>query len=370
MLCAVGVALLPDMRLRQISFFFLLIYLFALVYSLVLRLSLKLVKVDEPNRFWPGEWVKVRWFIKNYFVLPAPAVFVSDSVGGMEVLGRLSWNLNLGAFKTVVVEYKFRPRNRGRHLHGPLRLMTADPLGLFPFEKKLTLQREVIIYPSLRFETPSLPRPGVNGGLRAFNQFFHDMERIRGYRDYEPGDELRLVDPYLSARFFKPIVRLTEATRRRRLWVILETRQEAYPFKGRTVFWEAGINITAALLYRNWSQGQAAGIITTDLGGERSLAVPPSLNTKGYIAIFDELAVLPECEHTVIPQRALDLLAQYTRQGDVVAWVGPPPGEELEGFLEQLSKKRAEILRLILATERVRYHPDPSWKVYLMEGLG
>lgn len=356
--------------MRQISFYLFLVYLFSLIYSVTLQLALRLVAVEAPNRFWPGDWVRVRWFVRNAFLLPAPTVLLSDSVGGMEVVGRLSWNLSLGALKTQAMEYRFRPRNRGRHLHGPLVLQSADPLGLFPFQKQLTPQRSIIVYPPVRQEMPLLPRPGVSGGLRAFHALLQDNERVRGFRDYEEGDDLKQVDPFQSARFQKPIVRLTESTQRRRLWVFLETRQEAYPFKGQTVYWEAGINIASALLYRNWVQGQAGGLISTDLGGGRALAMPPSPNVRVFMEIFDELATLPECSQAVEVDLALDLLARQSRQSDVVAWVGPPPAEAVEHFLETLPRKRVEVVRLILATERVPYHPEPEWKVHLMEGLG
>ncbi len=369
MIWLLGVILLPDLRLRQISFYLFLVYLFSLVYSLALQLALRLVPVEAPNRFWPGEWVRVRWFLRNGFLLPAPAILMSDSVGGMEVVGRLSWNLSLGAFRTAAVEYRFRPRNRGRHLHGPLVLQSSDPLGLFPFQKQLTPQRNIIVYPTVRPQMPLLPRPGVNGGLRSFNPIFQDNERVRGYRDYEQGDDLRQVDPFQSARFHKVIVRLTESTQRRRLWVYLETRPQSYPFKGRSVYWEAGINIAAALLYRNWVQGQAGGLVSTDIGEGRALAMPPSPNVPVFMELFDELAVLPDCTRTVSPELALDLLARQSRQGDVVAWVGPPPAESIEHFLETLPRKRVAVVRLVLATERVPYHPEPEWTVHFMEGL-
>lgn len=370
MIWLLGVVLLPDLRLRQVSLFLFLVYLFALLYSLGLRLFLRLVPTVEPNRFWPGEWVRVRWFLRNGFVLPAPAVLLTDSAGGMEVLGRLSWNLRIGALRTVAVEYRFRPRSRGRHLHGPMVLQAADPFGLFPFQKRLTPQRPIIVYPNVRQSTPALPRPGASGGLRAPSRFFVERERVRGYRDYEPGDDLRTVDPFLSARFGYPIVRLTEGTLRRRLWVFLETRPEAYPFKGRSVYREAAVDYAAAVLYRNWAQGQASGLVTTALEGGGALALPPSANAAVVRTAFDELAVLPHCDQTLDVEQAREVLFRQARPTDVVTWIGPPPAEVEEGFLELLSRKRVEVVRLVLATERVAYQPDPSWTVYRLEGLG
>lgn len=352
------------------TFFLFCVYALALLYSLVLRLSLRVIPVSESRRHWPNEWIERRWYLTNAGPLPAPQVLVNDTAGGMETLGRLSWNLALWPWRTVVLDYRFRARSRGRHPMGPLTLRGADPLGLFPFLKTLAPQREVLIYPPLRSAIPPLPIPGLEGNLRQRSSWLEDPYRIRGYRPYESGDDLRRVDPFVSARFGQPMVRLTDSTRHRRVWVWLEVRPETYPYKGRTAYLESALSLAATVLYRTWSQAQPAGLVTTALAEGWALAATPAVRADHLLMLLEDLALWPAIERRVSAEAAQEALSRGARSGDVVVWIGPPPQPDQEEELQSVAWRRAVVVRLVLATERLVYRPDPSWIVHRLEALG
>jgi len=361
--------LIPDSNGRLVAFLLFSIYLFSLVYSLVLFVSIRVKGTNVALRVWPGEWVTARWFIRNLGFLPAPVLYLSDTAGGMEVLGSLTKSFGIGPRQTLVFEYKFRPRTRGLQFHGPMTMKFYDPLGLFPMTRPLTGRRSILVYPFLSFDFPPLKAPGANGGLRTRWSIMTDNDRIRGWKEYEAGDELRNLDPYLSARFSHPMIRLLESTLRRRLWVLIDWTKESYPFRGRSAFRENAVSLAAGLLYKNWSQGQAGGLVAIGASGLSLSRFPPAAGIEHLVNIMEVLAELQDTQILNSEEDQTTWLWSQLRHGDLLVSIGPPPTKQRESELFAARRRGIETVLIVLGTSRLFYGADSRLGVHLVEGL-
>ena len=114
---------------------------------------------------------------------------------------------------------------RGRQRLAGVRLTTRFPFGLFLKAGRVTLDREVLVYPAVRPISPESLLRLVGAGTSAVRRRGrgHDLYNLRAYR---PGDDPRLIHWRSSAKVESLLVREMEAETTEDTRVVLSGRGE------------------------------------------------------------------------------------------------------------------------------------------------
>ena len=199
-LAVITLLFVPYAPIQWASAFVILVVGGSWIYSETLRLNVGVVRAAGEIRMFRHEDAEVRLTVRNGGVLPVPMLLVSDSSGELYTRDDSAFVLSLPARSSRTLRYRLRAHYRGLYPLGPVRMRTADPLGLFPVVRELPVPGRVIVYPRHRHIT--LPRKlGVPvGGVRVETPLAADTTRYRSLRDYVAGDDTRHIGWKATAR--------------------------------------------------------------------------------------------------------------------------------------------------------------------------
>lgn len=302
-------------------FFYLLYTLFGILVlgRLWARRSLAAVTLQrhyEPRIFF-GETAQVRVEIANRSWLPVLWMRLHDTVpADLASSSGFRQVLSLSPRERLHLEYTVHGRRRGYYQLGPLVTLGGDLLGSASYENRQAAENPVIVYPRiLPLSDLGLPSQSPFGTLPSRQRLFEDPTRIRGVRDYQPGDSLRRMDWKTSARVGSLQVRRYEPAIALETAIFLNLDGEDYAPRHRRQATELGITIAASVAVHLIGQRQAVALATN---GHDPLAAP------GVAAL-----TLPLGKERAHLTHLLDLLAR----------VQVDPDREAMPFLDLLSRK-------------------------------
>jgi uncharacterized protein (DUF58 family) len=200
---------------------------------------LDLERVGTPTLVARGSTVEVR--LTASAAAPVPPVRVLDQFAAARVAVDLP---AVRPGRAVTVRYRVPAARRGAHQLGPILEERSDPLGLVVRTIEHSVVEEVVVHPVLhRLEVRTT---GVRERRDALllPRLSHDpLAEFRALRDYEPGDDPRLIHWASSARTGSLVVRDFLELRRATRAVILETLDSALP----AAAFEEAVEIAASL---------------------------------------------------------------------------------------------------------------------------
>jgi hypothetical protein len=138
--------------------------------------------------------------ISNSMSLPVSSVLVVDQLGGLISNGDERRSLSLGPGQSAFLPYPIRSHNRGSYSLGPITLQGSDPLGLFPWEKRIDLPGQVLVMPKIHLLADCFHYGSPTGDIKTNNPLHQDHSRVKSFHQYEPGDDPRTISWKLSAR--------------------------------------------------------------------------------------------------------------------------------------------------------------------------
>jgi len=351
----------------RVSFFFYLLYSMAGIYFLG-RLwasrALAAVNVErhhEPRMFF-GESMAVRLEVHNRGWLPVLWLRLSDTVP-FDVAGGPAFRrvLSLRPGERQRHEYRLLGRRRGYYRLGPLVSSGGDLLGTASFQRQAAADDWVIVYPRIvPLRDLGLPSQSPFGVLPSRQRLFEDPTRIRGVRDYQPGDSLRRLDWKTSARIGQLQVRRYEPAIALETAIFLNLSAAEYPQAHRHTATELGIVASASLAAHLAEKRQAVALVTNGRdplradppGGEDGTApaLPLRKGREHLMHVLDLLARVETVAETGAGA-AVPFLELLNRKSLALPWgstVVAITGQECEGMMETLLALRRRGLRILL----------------------
>ncbi|MDA1241116.1 MAG: DUF58 domain-containing protein [Chloroflexi bacterium] len=242
------------------------------------RLSLERVTYKRQlseHRAFVGESLDVTLTIANEKTLPVPWIELREALPrGMPASARttlgasssqlLTRSTSLAGNDRIEWPVTLRAVHRGYFRVGPGRIRSGDLFGFF--EREMTVGQPgdvVIVYPA----TYPLADLGLDsarpfGDLRGGNRVFEDPSRVIGIRDYQPGDAMRRIDWYATARVGRLQSRLYEPSRSQSLVIALNIPTFEYSWQGSDpVLLERGVAVAASVARWASEQGYAVGLV-------------------------------------------------------------------------------------------------------------
>jgi len=354
----------------RVNFFFYLLYSMAGIYFLG-RLwasrSLAAVKVErhhEPRMFY-GESLAVRLEVHNRGWLPVLWLRLSDTVP-FDLAGGPAFRrvLSLRPGERQQHEYRLLGRRRGYYRLGPLVSSGGDLLGTASFQRQAAADDWVIVYPRIvPLRDLGLPSQSPFGVLPSRLRLFEDPTRIRGVRDYQPGDSLRRLDWKTSARVGQLQVRRYEPAIALETAIFLNLSAAEYPQAHRHTATELGIVASASLAAHLAEKRQAVALVTNGRDPLRATspaggapALPLRKGREHLMHVLDLLARVEvvteaENENEAENEAAVPFLDLLNRKSLALPWgstVVAITSQEGEGLMETLLALRRRGLRILL----------------------
>jgi uncharacterized protein (DUF58 family) len=343
----------------RVDFFFYLLYTLAGIYILGrvwARRSLAAVVLErrhDQRVFW-GETFPVHVELRNRSWLPVLWLRLHDSVPA---------NLTPGAtFRQVIsllprerlrLSYRLVGRQRGYYRFGPLVTLGGDLLGSASYEHRSEHDDYVIVYPKIiALHDLGFPSQSPFGTLRSRERIFEDPTRIRGVRDYQPGDSLKRMDWKTSARVGSLQVRRYEPAIALETAVFLNLNEADYPLTLRRQATELGIIIAASVAVHLVEKRQAVGLFTNgrDPLAESTGTAPALPLRKGREHLMHLLQLLA-CVEVASGEESLPFLDLLSRKSLGLPWGSTLviiTAKEVEGLMDTLLTLRRRGLVVIL----------------------
>ncbi len=243
------------------------------------RLSLEQVfyrRTLSERRVFVGESVLATLIIENRKILPVPWLQLLETLPrGMPTKARtqpgggpgahiLERSTSLSANDKLEWPVTMTAQQRGYFRVGPTRLRSGDIFGFFEREEEVGRPVDgVVVYPY----TYTMPELGLDsarpfGEARGGNRIFEDPSRVIGVRDYMPGDPMKRIDWYATARTGRMQSRLYEPSREQSVVIALNIPTFEQTWHGSDpVLLERGVSVAASIARWAAEGGAALGLV-------------------------------------------------------------------------------------------------------------
>ncbi len=202
---------------------------------------LREVRVEQPGQDWAENGDPFRWVVPRL-------------KGGAE----------------AVTEFRLTPQLRGEHRLVGTRVICGAPFGLFTVYRELEASEPFLVYPKLEL-LPSRPRRSRLAGILTELSAPHkkgDSRTLRSLREYQPGDDLRLVHWKSSAKRGQAslLVREHQSPTHQMSLVVLANHGERD--ESTDPAFEKAVSLTASVLWSAHRAGTRSCLVYLDGEGE------------------------------------------------------------------------------------------------------
>lgn len=143
---------------------------------------------------------QVSLILTNYLPVPVSSILLSDEPGGLISDNNERAILTLSPGQRGRMGYQVKAHERGRYRLGPVTVQSSDPLGFFPWEKRMDLAGSVIVFPRVYPLSLILDQGSPTGPISTNNPIYEDPSRLRSFHEYQPGDDPRRIQWKVSAK--------------------------------------------------------------------------------------------------------------------------------------------------------------------------
>ena len=259
-------------RLTWLIASFLLLLIVGIADHAIPRQAVRRITVtrEAPSRAFWGDVVTVRVRLHNDGWLPVPWVDVLDPVPGALRVALDRTPRRVGALEAggaATLEYVLNYKRRGEHRLGPMVATTGGLIAAADRRLGGAADQRLVVYPRI----VPLGRLGLRtsapfASLAATSSLLADPTRIRGVRDYRPGDPHRDIHWRATAATGRLVVKQREPAVARNTLVCLDLDRPAYQQRRRHDTVELAIVVAASLATHIASvEGQEVGMVARGL---------------------------------------------------------------------------------------------------------
>lgn len=292
------------------------------------------------NTGWaPALWVEVEY----HSTMPDYRPHRVSSVGGSGAVSR--WQV--GGMCT----------RRGVFTLGPVTLRASDPFGFFELRMEHPATNTVLVTPPI-IPLPFIQiAPGGRAGEGRPRRFApEETVSVSSLREYQPGDDLRLIHWPTTVRRQQFYVRLLDNSPASDWWIFLDLDARVQAGQGFDSTEEHGVILAASLADRGLRSGHPVGLVAH---GAELAWLPPRHGEEQRHAILKELAVAVPGQRALV--ELLELARPLFRQNPslIVITANPDPAW-VDALLPLL---RRGVVPTVLLLDAATYPSPPGQEV-------
>lgn len=290
------------------------------------RLSRTGVAIDDDVEVWltvenPAPWPLPTVHFED--VVPDGADVAAPVPRGYQRVFRETrvWDaFHIGPHERVRHHLRLTARLRGRWVIGPARVWSRDPLGWSLFERQTEDQPVLTVYPRLYRVPPGiLTTTHPEGDRRGPPWHPPDPLRVVGVRPYEPGDPVRLIHPYATARTGTLQVKRLEPEGSDQVELLVLASTTRHPGQGTAPdLFEALVSAAASVAHLYIRRGTSVGcaVVGAVHRWPQGVALPPGRGADQWARVMTALAwVTPSGDRTLDLLPSLGGLVRRLRPG-------------------------------------------------------
>jgi uncharacterized protein (DUF58 family) len=193
-------------------------------------------------------FLKLRIFNPTWF----PVFWCTVSRAFTQELGSSLWQtlVSIKPHGSVALQMSFFPERRGIYHVPDLIITTGDPFGWKENLIHITSTEKIIVYPPLfAVEGLHLTRHLPWGHTKVLFGLHEDPSRLKGCRDYYPGDSLKRIHWPSLARTGQLKVKEWETTLAAEIGIFLNLAEDDFPVSEWYWLSESGIEFAASLIH-------------------------------------------------------------------------------------------------------------------------
>ena len=166
--------------------------------------------------------------------------------------------------KTLHLDVPFNELKRGINILETPRLQATDPLGLFQSEREVSFRARIIVYPKPLWDDESRIPSALDMHRLALLSRRNDPLEYREVREYQAGDDLRLVHPRSSAKRGMLMVRTPEQQTPIPLILIIDVDSSAHGRWNEVSTLEYALRLASSMVTLCTRSGVDVQIVTSD----------------------------------------------------------------------------------------------------------
>ena len=338
-LAVVGVAS-GSVQLTGVSVLVIIVVLVSRAWARLALAQVRLVRSLGQQRVFVGDELTVAVSLENRKVLPLPwlrleftvpdglrigmTADLGTGVSGIDYGQGLYETYSLARFERVRAVRPLVAKRRGCYRLGAASLESGDLFGFFTTSARtLTHDVELVVFPTPR------PMPGFNlparvpdGESRGPAQLHEDFSRVRGAREYQPGDAINKIDWKATARHRQPMVRTFEPSNGHQVVVLLECETSDAPWRERPEHLEAAVSAAASVMVLGIEAGHQVGLVTNGLSLASGRPVLHPATGRGQLDLMmHTLARVQYRPSEPLPERFTNHAAPHLRRGQATSLV-------------------------------------------------
>lgn len=310
---------------------------------MLLRPNLAVVREVRPERVTAGQPASGVITVTNEARRRSPPILATEAVAGRHIQVAVP---SLSAGQVHRVSYPLPTGRRGVYQVGPLTIGHTDPLRLMRVGQTYSTYSTLFVHPKLHTvePVPTGRTRDMDGPTSSFSQqggvAFHSL------REYEPGDDWRLIHWRSTARTGTTMVRHNVVPNQPRLMVVLDTSAAAYSDSS----FEHAVSAAASLAFAAIRGGFPLELRTTS--GE---AVATDRLGAGALGMLDLLAAAERTNN----DEGLTAIPRMVTMDDSVA-LGVVTGQPDPALLSVLPAVRRHFLMISLVQFAERFAAPPA----------
>ncbi len=369
LLCIFFVLFFPFWFIQFCALIVLMVIVLSYIYSRLTYHSINITRYQDTIRAHKLQIIDIDFLIENTSILPIHYISVFESPGELSPVGDGKFICALPKRRKMRLSYRVKGLARGEYQLGPIIVKSGDPLGLFPWERRIEKKCRVIIYPTMFKVTRQITNGYPGGNIKINDKMYEDITRLKSIREYIPGDDVRHISWKVSARLGALYTREYSSSLRSPALLALNLTLDDYPLKHRYAHLEKAVEICASLITFFTSLKQETGLISSGLINN----VQPQIQIRGghehAMLLLENLAVIKGCAE---PADIVDLVNNSQLRfpnGVRIILISPQlKTQQIQAFA--LLRKRRMFLEYIPIAGRKNGIIHPKVKTYSISELG
>lgn len=298
-----------------------------------------------------GDEVEIKTMVYNESLLPVPCIEIRNgmikNISGIEPSCNI---VSLSPLDSRSIIEKFKCRYRGYYTFGPVTVDISDIFGLFTWEKTISCEGILSVYPRVaRLEKFNVRPMQIFGNVSTKQNVNEDFSSISDIRKYYPGDSFKKIHWKVSARKGSLYVKNYEMSGSAEAYIFLNLFQNDYNNSLRPDLEEKAVECSASIVYYMLEHNINTGLYSNG----KDISYTRGRDLKEFKK-FMEVFITVKSNGIVPVEELLESRARLMQKGSSIILITPDLNERLLDRITQLNRAGFDVTLVFIRAEDLK----------------